>query len=253
MSKPSNTITVSKLSLLLSLMLSIPLFAACDLVVPPKRPPESQILSQSNYAFDNINLLDYSFTGITRLDCPLISSALTGSGICAPHKTVVGKIVHCDLEYPYQTLEFGCLTDDEVPAAYVKLVAAKDAKNQTFPDSFGSCTPAQAGPAAGEEPRYATDPGYKVCLFEGSPTIAAGALSSNDSDARPIGLYLDFSETQSDDYQNMAQNNAYAGPYTLMLDARYLSPEDRERAFKTVFELFKVYRNSAPASTASQH
>ncbi len=236
--------TAISLCTVLCLTLCLSGLTACDVIVPPTRPPESQILAQDNYAFDNIDLLDYSFIGITRIDCPLINSALTGSGICAPHNTVVGQLVHCSLAYPYEDLEFGCIDSGEVPSVYFKMTASKDAQNQAFPKEFGACKPAQAGPAAGEQPRYTTDPGYKVCLFEGSPKISAGILSSNDNDARPVGLYLDLAKTEQD-IDAMTQQNAFSGPYTLMLDARYLEPEDKERAFKTVFELFNVYRHSA--------
>ena len=231
-----------------STLFALVVLSACDVVLPPTHALEPQTLTQTDYAWKNIDLRDYYFIGVTRIDCPMVLSYLTGSGICKPAKTPVGSAVNCPLSFPYETLQVGCLMADDVPAVYVTLTAKKEARDIVLSQRIGRCQYAAAGPAVGESPRYQTDRGYKVCLFEGSDKISSGRLSSQDESARPIGLYLDFSQTPMADVETMAEADKFNGPFTITLDARYFENDERERAFKTIFELFKIYQDSGEES-----
>ncbi len=234
---------------LLSLTLGAMTLTGCDIVVPPDRPLEEKLLLPTDYVFKTIDYLAYEFIGVTRVDCPKVASAFSGTGRCLPAKSPKGATYVCPLAAPFDKLEMGCLTTDEVPAVYLRITWNADAKNIAFPQSFGACQPSFVGPAAGQPERYPTDPGHKVCLFEGSETMIGGRLSANDDTARPIGMYLDLAQT---DLTPDTVKAPFHGPVELVMDARYFEPEDREKAYQTMFKMLDVYRDPSTKADLTQ-
>lgn len=196
----------------------------------------------------SLNLCQSVDVDTTRINCPKVSSVLTASGVCKPIKTPAGAMVRCPLVPPFDTFDFGCLTSDDTPAVYMRFTMLDEAKDIAIPENMGTCTVEAAGPAIGEPQRYSTDEGYKVCLLSGSDKVPAGALSSTDAQARPIGLYLDYSETHVDINQikTMADKNAFSGNFSLVLDTVYFDAEQRKHAFEAIRDIFWFYRQISP-------
>ena len=195
----------------------------------------------------NLQLCTAVETDTTRINCPKVSSVLTGSGVCQPVKTPKGSLVHCPLAPPFESLDFGCLTSDDTPAVYVRFTTLPEATSVPLPEVFGTCRPDGAGPAVGEPPRYTTDEGYHVCLLDGNDRVPSGKLSSNDANARPVGLYLDYTQAHiaSAAIEDMARQGAFSGRFSLVLDTVYLAPEERKKAFESLKDIFTFYRQFA--------
>ncbi len=202
----------------------------------------------------SLNLCESVETDTTRINCPKVSSVLTDSGVCQPVNTAIGQLVRCPLAAPFETLEFGCLTADDTPAVYVRFTTLPGAEKIPIPSVLGECQLAVAGPVVGEAPRYKTDDGYKVCLLSGNERMPSGALSSEDRDARPIGLYLDYSYSAvaPEAIESMAKANAFSGRFSLVLDTVYFDAEDRKRAFEALRDVFTIYRQFAPPHEETQ-
>lgn len=197
----------------------------------------------------SLHLCESVETDTTRINCPKVGSVLTDSGVCKPVNTARGQLIRCPLAAPFETLEFGCLTADETPAVYVRFTTLPSAESVPVPSVLGTCQPESAGPIVGDAPRYKTDDGYKVCLLSGNEHLPAGALSTDDRDARPVGLYLDYSGSAiaPEAIEKMAQKNAFSGRFSLVLDTVYFNAEDRKRAFEALRDVFTIYRQFAPA------
>lgn len=229
-----------------SLMFGIAM-AGCNLIVPPDPPPEPRQMGPDHFAWQDLEITrDYDFIGVERIDCPKLTSTLTGYGLCIPVHLPMGAAVECPLAYPGKSLQFACLpTSDDIPAVYARLKFDDSAKNLEFSPKLGKCTVVGAGPAIQSSPRYPTDPGHKACLFQ--TTAPYSILRAEDHGARPSGLYLDL--TQNDLELDLLKKRAtvviFDAPAALVLDARLLSREDRKNALKDVFLLFDDYRARA--------
>lgn len=243
-----------KLRILSILCASCFFFCACDLIIPPDRPPESTKLSANDFAFQYAKIeRDHTFIGVERIDCPVLQSAFSKYGKCTPKKFPMGAGITCPLLFPGKTLDFACLSGDEddpdhIPAVYAKLTFDEKTKNIPFKFAFDKCTPFAAGPLVGEPPRYPTDNGIKVCLFDRFAPYST--LHERDSSAIPAGLYVDLSN-QDIPYDSLAahaENAVFNAPAELVLDSRLLDKEQKKQSFKDVFELFDFYTTFAGQS-----
>ncbi|MBQ9816294.1 MAG: hypothetical protein IJM59_02340 [Proteobacteria bacterium] len=216
---------------------------ACNLLTPEDPPLEPKILNQTDFAWDELDIaVKYEFIQVPRIDCPKIQSELTGSGKCLPKTIPIGSGIECPLEYPAKSLFFSCISGEDAPIVFARLEWSDNAKNIDFSHPFGPCRFAQAGPLAGEPPRYTTDPGYKVCLFEKTPT--PGSLRGQEGSERPAGMFIDLSQNTL----SMEELNKYItlqfidAPAAFVMDSRFLNEEERIQALKDVLTIFSFYR-----------
>jgi len=224
---------------LISCAIAALLLTGCDIIIPPSPPIVPDILTPTDYAWDGMDLARARFLGVLRIDCGTVVSKLQASGHCVPRATPIGRLIHCPLSAPAGQLVFGCVGGDPVPAVYMRLSWQDEAESLRFLEAFGACRVAGAGPAAGEDPRFPTDPGYKVCLFE-----PYAQLTYPEVFARPAGLYLDFAQSTASlsQLRAWAQDQVFNAPLDLVIDARFLDDEGRSRAFELVFDAFAFYR-----------
>lgn len=227
---------------------------ACDLIIPPDKPPEPTRLSANDFAFQNAKIeREHTFIGVERIDCPVLQSAFSKYGKCTPKKFSMGAGITCPLLFPGKTLDFACLSGDaddpdQVPAVFAKLTFDEKTKNIPFKFAFGKCTPFAAGPLVGEPPRYPTDQGIKVCLFDGFAPYST--IHDRGNASLPAGLYLDLSplDIPYDALIARSETAVFDAPVELVLDSRLLDKEQKKQSFKDVFELFDFYTTFAGQS-----
>ena len=160
-------------------------------------------------------------------------------------------MIECPLQYPASSLEFGCIEHDDVPDLMVRMTFDIKAGTMDF-SSFGRCTIVGEGPAAGQPPRFKTDSGYKVCLFD--QTAPPGQLTDSGKSQRPGAFYLDLSDNAAplDELTKQSQFTMFNPPVTLVLDTRFLATADREKAFNQVTQIFDYYRKFTPVPSIIQ-
>lgn len=220
---------------------------ACDIIVPPDPPLESQDVSPDDFAWVQLDITQkYEYIDVARIDCPKIATALASFGKCLPVMLPIGPATECPMAYPAKKLQLACLTDQtDTPAVYARLELDSKAMNLDFQTTFGPCEFIGLGPAAGQTSRYATDTGFKACLFKQKAPYSG---LYGDSDARPMGLYLDVSDNPKSPEQlkQSAQNAQFDAPAALMMDARFLNKKDRIQALNDLNLIFSFYRSFAP-------
>ena len=68
--------------------------AGCNLIVPPDPPPEPRQMGPDHFAWQALEITrDYDFIGVERIDCPKLTSTLTGYGLCIPVHLPMGAAV----------------------------------------------------------------------------------------------------------------------------------------------------------------
>ncbi len=223
------------------------LVSGCHLLTPPDPPLEDPVLRPDGFAWDEFDIAQaYTYIDVPRIDCSQVESLLSGSGKCVPIRQAIGKLYECPLEAPATTLWFGCFSDEELPAVYVRFNFEPDAKNIDFSPQLGTCQVTGAGPAAGQSPRYPTDIGFKACLFTAQTT--PGKVVSLANTQIPTGMFVDLTDNPESLETLMAQAaaNKLNAPLALVLDARYLDHDGRIQAFKDLEIIFGVYRALNP-------
>lgn len=231
---------------------SLCVLSACNIIVPPDPPPEPKELHPDDFAWPQLDITQqYEFTNVPRIDCPKIESVLKASGKCNPVKLSFGSATECLLSFPAQKLQLACLTDQSsIPAVYLRMEFDESAKDIEFYPGLGACQLAGMGPAIGQTPRYATDLGFKACLFQSK--TAYSKLYGTANDQRPVGLYLDLSSHPKtiDQLTSNVTTGRFDAPVSLMMDARFLDDKDRIQALKDIDLIFSFYRSFAPKTSA---
>ena len=236
----------------------------CHLLTPGDPELDPPELIPEEVAWDKLDIARVmDFTQIPRIDCPIIKSALTGSGKCLPHKMTIGVGIRCPLVPPASELVFACLTPKDepkgVPAVYFRMTWDRFAKDVAFDRYLGPCHVESAG-LTPETARYDTDTGYRVCIFDETtflrmpdvrqaPETAREFVSAVRPDPvfdRPMGLYLDMrDQAYADDVLSfMAQSRIFDGPLSIVLDSRFLTEDERKQALENVLVLFAMYREA---------
>lgn len=214
---------------------------ACDVIMPPPPPPGPVSIGPKDFVWAKLDILRSTFKGVARLDCPKISSTLTATGICHPIHTPLGTGLFCPLSAPAESMTFYCITMDKVPAIYVDVRYVSTAKDIDFSSILGACDVKADGPEAGKAARYLTDKGYKACLFDAATVACKSGLQALEGVSRPIGLYLDLTGNPLTDARI---DGPVDGPLGLVLDARLLDEDERQKAFESVFKLFSLLRDA---------
>lgn len=223
------------------------LCCGCQLLTPPDPPLEDPILRPDAYAWLEFDIVqEYEYIDVPRIDCNKIESLLSGSGRCVPVHKAFGKLYECPLESPASRFYFACFSDTELPAVYARFEFEPNAKNIDFSPYLGPCRMAGAGPAAGQLPRYSTDVGFKACLFTDFST--PGKLLDIDNTQIPAGAFIDFTDNPEslEALTTQAATQKFHAPLALVMDARYLSKDERIQAFKDLGAFFKPYRSLNP-------